>query len=44
VSAAEKSFHLSELSVTSVDFLLEIYFVVGGFGGHLWPVFTKHPI
>lgn len=44
MSAAEKPFHLSELSVTSVDFRLEIYFVGAAFGGHLWPVFTKHPI
>jgi hypothetical protein len=51
VTATQQGFDGGDLSAAARHLTLEIrrrgcYFVVAGcgFGGHLWPVFARHPI
>jgi hypothetical protein len=51
VTAAQQRFDGGDFSAAPCRLTLEIrcrgcYFVFagGGFGGHLWPVFARHPI
>ncbi len=44
MTAPKEPLGVGDFGAAPLDFTLAIYFAGGSFGGHLWPVFTKHPI